>query len=182
MSGISRGAIDVSDKKKELFKRLQKEAALRLSRQQGTSAANRLQVARRADRSTYPLSFLQERFWWLEQLSPGDPTLQVLAVIRLDGELDMAVLRQSVQALIQRHELLRAVFANLDGTPVQSIMPVMPAEITLLDLAHLELDASEQAQEQLLLPHQPHTFDLANGPLFKVTLVTFANFKHLLVL
>ncbi|HEU5231087.1 MAG TPA: amino acid adenylation domain-containing protein, partial [Ktedonobacteraceae bacterium] len=182
MSSISKGSIDLSDKKKALFKRLQKEAAARLSPQQGPSSASRSHISPRADRSTCPLSLFQERCWWLEQLNPGDPNLQVISALHLDGVLDIAVLRQCLQQLLQRHELLRAVFANLDGTPVQSILPTMPDEIVLLDLAQLDPDAAENAQAQLLVPQQPHSFDLANGPLFKATLVRYTDLKHVLVL
>src|SRR5690242_7031898 len=134
MSSISKGSIDLSDKKKELFKRLQKEAAARLSPQQGASAARRSPVSPRVDRSTYLLSPFQQRCWWLEQLQPGDPQLQVAATLHLDGALDLAILRQALQQLFLRHELLRAVFANLDGTPAQSILPTMPDDIELRDL------------------------------------------------
>src|SRR2546429_5435493 len=88
MSTLSKGAIELSDKKKMLLKRLlQKEAAERLDQQQEASSAGRLSISPRLDRSTYPLSLSQQRIWWLEQLAPGDPALHILTALRFKGQL-----------------------------------------------------------------------------------------------
>ncbi|MEO7021088.1 MAG: amino acid adenylation domain-containing protein [Ktedonobacteraceae bacterium] len=173
---ISKGTLDLSDKKKALFKRLQKEAATRLAQQQEAFSVSQLSVPCRLDLSTYPLSLSQERLWWLEQLTPGDPDLQVICALQLNGPLDSAVLHQALQALIQRHELLRAGFVNQHGAPVQIIKSTLPARLVLLNVAH-----PEAVVAQLLAPCQPHTFDLANGPLFNVTLAQLAEAEHALV-
>ena len=66
---------------------------------------------------TFPLSFAQERFWFLEQLEPGDPSHHVPGASRLRGRLDVDVLRHAVQVVVDRHEMLRTTFRILNGQP-----------------------------------------------------------------
>src|SRR5437870_3763095 len=102
MSTLSKGAIELTDKKKMLLKRLlQKEAAERLAQQQETYSAGRQSISPRLDRSAYPLSLSQQRIWWLEQLTAGDPALQMQTALRFKGQLDKDVLLDCVQTLIE---------------------------------------------------------------------------------
>jgi amino acid adenylation domain-containing protein len=175
-SSIYKGTPDLSGKRKALFKRLQQETAARLAQQQGAFSMSQLSVPRRLDLSSCPLSLSQERLWWLEQLTPGDSALQVMCALQLRGVLDPTVLQQALQTLIQRHELLRAVFTNLHGTPLQIIRPTVPAHLTRVDFTKLEPEA-----RQLFEPDQSHIFNLADGPLCKVTLAQLAEDEHVLV-
>lgn len=166
----------MSDKKKALFKRLQQEAAVRLA-QQEKPVESQPRISRRPDPSSYPLSLFQEHLWWLEQLMPGNPALRVTCALQLTGPLDPTLLDQALHMLMQRHEILRAVFVQPHNTPEQIIQAAQPVHLGTLDLTNLESgDILPPA------PDQFHTFDLVHGPLLNVTLKRLSRDEHMLVL
>ncbi|WP_205522874.1 condensation domain-containing protein, partial [Myxococcus eversor] len=94
-----------------------------------------------------PLSFAQQRLWFLDQLQPGTSTYNIPWVLKLSGSLDQSALLQSLNALIQRHEALRTRFAVHEGQPVQLIQHDFLLEMPLVDLSSLpehERDAEAQ--------------------------------------
>ncbi|MET0398428.1 MAG: non-ribosomal peptide synthase/polyketide synthase, partial [Longimicrobiaceae bacterium] len=125
---------------------------------------------RRAPRDgPLPLSFGQQRLWLLDRLEPGSPAYNIPAALRLRGRLDVAALRGSLDVLSRRHEVLRTVFAEREGAPVQVVHPPAPVPLPVLDLrAHPapEEEALRLAGEEALRP-----FDLARGPLLRSTLL-----------
>src|SRR5579883_2052247 len=113
---LFRKNISFLEKRKLLLERLaRKEVEARWPQRHHAPSASRPAVLPRSDRASHPLSLLQRSVWMYEQLMPGE---HLLAALSIQGPLDLALLRQSWQALTERHEILRAVFPGLDGMPV----------------------------------------------------------------
>jgi amino acid adenylation domain-containing protein len=129
-----------------------------------------------------PLSFAQQRLWFLDQLAPGSPAYNLPAALRLRGPLDLAALTQSLAALVQRHETLRTTFAPRNGRPLQRIAPRLALALPLLDLQALPAATRAGAVTQLATAEAWRSFDLASGPLLRVTLVRTQPQEHILLL
>uniref|UniRef100_UPI0013D50505 non-ribosomal peptide synthetase n=1 Tax=Myxococcus vastator TaxID=2709664 RepID=UPI0013D50505 len=130
--------------------------------------------------SVLPLSFAQQRLWFLEQLAPGSAFYNVPAVVKLSGLLDVLALERSFDALVRRHESLRTTFRADGGTPVQVIAPAGQVAFTVEDLSGLpeaEQEARRRAEAEALRP-----FELAQGPLLRTTLLRLGEREHVLVL
>ncbi|HEU5132273.1 MAG TPA: condensation domain-containing protein, partial [Pyrinomonadaceae bacterium] len=78
---------------------------------------------------TAPVSFAQQRLWFLDQLEPGSPLYNVNSAVRLQGPLDVAALERSFEFMLQRHETLRTTFELQDGMPVQVIKPRLQLQV-----------------------------------------------------
>jgi amino acid adenylation domain-containing protein/FkbM family methyltransferase len=130
---------------------------------------------------TAPVSFAQQRLWFLDQLRPGSNEYNLPAALRLRGALDVESLRRSFNELVRRHETLRTTFRSVEGEPVQVIAPALAAELPLTDLSRLP--APEREAEALRLTQEEATrpFDLERGPLVRATLVRLADEEHLLL-
>ncbi|MBW4417621.1 MAG: amino acid adenylation domain-containing protein [Myxacorys californica WJT36-NPBG1] len=129
--------------------------------------------------NTFPLSFAQQRLWFIDQLDPGNPTYQIPAIVRLTGKLDVAALEQSFNALVQRHEILRTTFITIDGQPVQNIAPTLKLTIPVTDLqSHPE---PEQEVQRLAIVEAQTSFDLAQAPLLRVQLLHLNSSAYVLL-
>jgi amino acid adenylation domain-containing protein len=133
-----------------------------------------------ADRA--PLSFAQQRLWFLDQLEPGASTYVTADVFRLRGQLDTALFERSLQALVDRHESLRTTFAVQDGKPLQVVAPTLRLLVPKLDLRELPGQEREARLVALAGEEAEQPFDLAKGPLIRVTLVQLAEYEHALLL
>ncbi|HEX2092991.1 MAG TPA: amino acid adenylation domain-containing protein, partial [Longimicrobiaceae bacterium] len=128
-----------------------------------------------------PLSFAQQRLWFIDRLEGGGPTYNVPMLVRLRGRLDVAALRRSLDALVSRHEVLRTVFREDGGEPVQVILEPASLLLPLVDLRGLDEGAREREAERLARAEAPRPFDLARGPLLRGTLVRLAESHHVLL-
>ncbi|MFC8452110.1 amino acid adenylation domain-containing protein [Kitasatospora sp. NPDC057223] len=127
-----------------------------------------------------PLSFGQQRMWFLDQLEPGNHEYVVPLALRLTGPLDVAALRHALDALSERHEVLRTRYRSEGGDPVQIVDPAGPVDFTLTDLTGGP-DAGARARGLVdELARRP--FDLADGHPLRATLIRTAPQDHLLVL
>ncbi|WP_420128652.1 amino acid adenylation domain-containing protein, partial [Longimicrobium sp.] len=147
----------------------------------GDAAAPPL-VAVPRDGSPLPLSFAQERLWFIDRLEPGSATYNLPAALRLTGALDQVALERSLGEIVRRHEALRTVFADVDGAPVQVIAPfggfVLPVEdLSALSEADREAAIALRAGDEASRP-----FDLAAGPLFRAALLRLGAEDHVLLL
>jgi len=156
-----------------------------------TGLAESIEVARRAGHNlrapailpvprdgNLPLSFAQQRLWFIDQLEPGNAAYNFPAAVRLKGPLNVAALEQSLNEIVRRHEVLRTTFATVDGCPVQVIAPtltVRPAVVKLQELSEREREAEVQ---RLVIEEARLPFDLARGPLLRVTLLRLAEEEH----
>ncbi|MDD0974695.1 non-ribosomal peptide synthetase [Pseudomonas fontis] len=137
----------------------------------------------RIDRSqSVPLSYSQQRMWFLWQMEPDSPAYNVGGMARLSGMLDVGRFEQALQALIVRHETLRTTFPSIDGVACQKVAPDSTLAMNWLDFS---ADSSEQRQQRLqaLADEQAHQpFDLERGPLLRACLVKAAEREHYFVL
>lgn len=148
-----------------------------LSRRLRARTAPRRAIGRRAADAPVPLSFAQERLWFMEQFAPGTAAYNIPVVRRLRGPLEADALRRALDASVARHETLRSRYpATEDGRPVLAVDPPGPAALTVAD-ADDEAHAERLVDEASAVP-----FDLERGPLLRALLIRLAADDHVLLL
>jgi amino acid adenylation domain-containing protein/FkbM family methyltransferase len=128
-----------------------------------------------------PLSFAQQRLWFLYQLEPDSAAYHMMTVLRLSGELDHEALERSLSEVVMRHEVLRTRFEIVEGQPVVVIDDPAPFRPAVTDLRHLDADEREEAARRLASTEQESQFDLARGPLLRVRLLQLAEDEQILL-
>ena len=124
-------------------------------------------IGRAVRDQSLPLSFAQQRLWFLDQLSPGNAAYNVPFGVRLIGELDREALIRSLNEIVRRHEVLRTSFVVKDGNPVQVILDEQELELEEIEVAgDWEAEVQRRAQEEASF-----SFDLAHGPLVRAKLL-----------
>ena len=126
-----------------------------------------------------PLSFAQERIWFLEQLSPGSVAYNIAAAYRLRGAISIAGLEWSLNQMIAKHSALRTTILIRDGHPAQHVSQFVFSPLTVEDLTHSKNPI--QAGMALLQTERELPFDLATGPLFRFKLLALGHDDHMLV-
>jgi amino acid adenylation domain-containing protein len=129
-----------------------------------------------------PLSFAQQRLWFLDRLETDRAAFNISRAVRMIGRLDMGALGKTISALVDRHESLRTNFELLDGEPWQIIKPPREADISLVDLRPLQSDEREAEIRRLLNQASRRPFDLADDGLLRVSLLQLAEQEHVLSL
>jgi amino acid adenylation domain-containing protein len=129
-----------------------------------------------------PLSFAQQRLWFLDQLEPGNVSYNIPDGLRLEGRLDVRALTESLNTILQRHEALRTTFKSVDGVPTQIIAPVQVIALPLIDLGDLSEGSREQEAHRLAYEEARRPFNLATGPLVRATLIRLSREQHVLLL
>lgn len=127
-------------------------------------------------------SFSQERLWFLHQLDPDNPAYNLFVALRLSGPLNIAAVEQSINALIQRHEILRTTFATLNGELVQVITAPFALPIPVIDLSDLPAAEREATVLQQATEAARRPFDLTCAPLLRITLFHLDDEQHVLLL
>ena len=131
---------------------------------------------------TTPLSFAQQRLWFIEQLEPGSHAYNSPRVVRLKGPLDTAVLRRSLADIVARHEALRTSFTATAGRPIQTIAPALTLPLPIADLSGYAEDEREARTRQLAEDEIRRPFDLTRAPLLRVRLLRLGREDHVLIL
>jgi amino acid adenylation domain-containing protein/non-ribosomal peptide synthase protein (TIGR01720 family) len=144
--------------------------ALQAKKKQGGDAKAAVSIPRRETVGRAPLSFEQERLWFLDQLDSGSPAYNELGGVRLLGRLDLEALRRSLETIVARHETLRTSFAMQDGTPIQVIAPAGPFHLPLVDLRGTADGEPLEAAKRRVLEQVQQPFDLERGPLLRICL------------
>ncbi|HEV2844227.1 MAG TPA: amino acid adenylation domain-containing protein [Thermoanaerobaculia bacterium] len=167
----------------KLVKSLSADELRRLTQRlkKGQGGTERIGRAPR-DGGPLPLSFSQERLWFLNRFAPGNPAYNMPSFVRLAGRLDIAALRRTLAEVARRHESLRTTFGERDGVPFQVIAPAAEIPLPLADLSALPSPACDGEMLRLAAVEARWRFDLAHGPLFRTVLVRLAAGEHVLLL
>ena len=174
MSDILKRLAGLSPEKRALLmKKLQEKA--KKERKQQT-------IPKRANQDEYPMSFAQQRMWFHNQLAPDTSLNNIPAAIRLKGSLNVKALKDSLNEIIRRHEVLRASFVTQNGVPHQVVAPELKLDLPVIDLQHIavnerETKATHKAREEALVP-----FDLSKGPMIRAKLLRLNSEDHIIVL
>jgi non-ribosomal peptide synthetase component F/acyl carrier protein len=128
-----------------------------------------------------PLSFAQQRLWFLDQLNPGSSAYNVPLAIRLSGHLNLPALEQSVNAIVRRHESLRTTFAEVNGKPVQVVHEPGVITIPVMDMTSLPEIEREREAARLINESAMRPFNLQSGPLLRVELTRLSEDEHVLL-
>ncbi|HEX2092743.1 MAG TPA: condensation domain-containing protein, partial [Longimicrobiaceae bacterium] len=137
-------------------------------------------ISARTSSGPAPLSFAQRRLWLVDRLEPGSAAYNVPYVLRLRGELDVAALQRSLNELVRRHEVLRTVFEERDGEPVQVVHAPAPVAVPVVDLRGVPGQEAEREAGWLADAEGFRGFDLARGPLLRCTLLRLGDAEHVL--
>jgi hypothetical protein len=129
-----------------------------------------------------PLSFAQQRLWFLDQFEPGSAVYNIPAAVRLTGLLDVTALEQSLNEIVQRHEALRTTFSAVQGEPMQVITPTLTLTLVVTDLQEFPEAEWEAEARRLATQEARRPFDLSQGPLLRATLLRLGERDHVLLL
>ena len=134
---------------------------------------------RKADREhALPLSFAQQRLWFLERLQPGSTAYSMLFGIRLSGTLDKGAFHSSLNEIVRRHEVLRTTFHEKNGVPEQKISDHVELPVVEIDLRHLSVASKEGELQRERLMESERPLDLQAGPLLRVKLIQLDDYEH----
>jgi acyl carrier protein len=138
-------------------------------------------VVRGERKGELPLSFAQERLWFLDQLEPGGVAYNMPGGIRIKGELDVCALERTVYEIIRRHEVLRTTFGMKDGEAVQVVHKESLTKVEVKDLCGLEQEEQEKEVRRFGEEEGRQPFDLEKGPLLRVKLLKVGRTEHVLL-
>lgn len=139
-------------------------------------------MARRPRHSNIqPVSFAQQRFWFLNQLEPDSAFHAIPVALRLSGPLDLMTLEKTFSELIRRHEILRTLFPQINGQPVQLIQDARPLSLRIVDLSDLPVPEPDEQARQLTVEEAQQPFDLAQGPLFRTQVIRLSAEEHIIL-
>jgi amino acid adenylation domain-containing protein len=129
-----------------------------------------------------PLSFAQERLWFLDQLEPGSTVYNMSGALRLTGRLDIDALERSLNEVVRRHEALRTSFTTIEGAPRQVISAELLLVLPVIDLSDSPESAREDEARRQAAAAARQPFDLSRGPLLRATLLRLDEQEHILLL
>ena len=118
-----------------------------------------------------PLSFAQQRLWFLDQLEGGGPAYNIPVAFKMRGRFHKELLDRCLSEIVARHEILRTVFPTVNGMPVQKILPANQVNLDVVDLSHLPPQVQEDTIAETLQNDASRPFDLADGPLWRTSLL-----------
>jgi amino acid adenylation domain-containing protein len=128
-----------------------------------------------------PLSFSQERVWFLEQLLPGNTAYNAYVTIRFDGTLDIDALQRSLDEIVRRHEILRTSFKAIDGRPAQQIEEPETVDMPIIDLSDLPETQRRAQVDEWVQRECQRSFDITRTPLVRWTLLREGPESHTLI-
>jgi amino acid adenylation domain-containing protein len=153
--------------------------ALREARMRGLYAAT--PITRRVGEGHPRQSFAQERLWFVDRLHPGNTAWNLSSRLRLSGETDERALERALGEVVRRHEVLRTVFREVEGVPVQVVLPFTGYHLPVEDLSGLDGAARDARVRRRALEGYTRVYDLAAGPLFVASLLRLGPEERILV-
>jgi amino acid adenylation domain-containing protein len=167
-------AASVSAEELELLELLLEDEGFELSRPQPILASGA--------RDDLPLSFAQQRLWFLDRLEPGSAAYNIPAAVRLTGRLDVKALGRTLSEITRRHEALRTVFVEEGGEARQVVQPHAALSLAVEDLSGLSLGEREAGLRARVAAEAARPFDLSLGPLLRSSLLRLGEEEHVLLL
>jgi amino acid adenylation domain-containing protein len=128
-----------------------------------------------------PLSFIQQRFWFLQQLMPESSAYNIPTAVRLKGSLDREALERSFNEVLRRHEILRTTFTAIEGRPAQIIARTLKVELPQIDLRDRPDRERETEARRIALEESQQPFDLSRGPLLRTVLLQLDDDEFILL-
>jgi len=128
----------------------------------------------------FPLSYIQEEFWFLHKLQPDCLALNVPSAYVIKGPLNINALEKTFNEIIRRHENLRTCFREIDGEPIQYILPRIDFKLPVIYLQHVEKEKQYKMVKKILTAKTYEPFDFSNSPLFRITLVKLDEDEHII--
>ncbi len=141
-----------------------------------------IQVRNESANLSLTLSFPQTRLWFLNQLEGDSATYNISIALQLQGRLDTDALRQAIETIVDRHEILRTNFSDNNGSPYQIIRTHTNIELPLIDLQQDSKTERQERVKRIIAENSNHSFDLATESLLKTSLIHLEAQSHLLVL
>ena len=138
--------------------------------------------ATQEDLFAFPVSFAQQRLWFLDQLDPGSPLYNISAAVRIAGPLNVQALYDSLKEIVRRHESLRTTFTSMDEQPVQVVNLAMVMPLPIADLRELASEEREAEVHRLAAEEARRPFELSEAPLFRVKLLRTDEEDYMLLL
>lgn len=172
MSDFSQRIAALSPEKRELL--------LQLIQKKNNVSQTTIKPQSRAS-STFPLSYAQQRLWFLDQFEANSSVYNLSFPVRLTGSLNVAVLKESLKEIIRRHEALRTTFFTVEGQPVQAIAPNVTLALPMVDLRELSEVEREAKVLKLANEEAQQPFDLSQGPLLRTTLLQLGKMEHVML-
>ncbi|MGK7916466.1 MAG: condensation domain-containing protein, partial [Prochloraceae cyanobacterium] len=129
-----------------------------------------------------PLSFAQQRLWFLDQLNPGSPIYNISGAVEIQGLLNIAALEKSLNEIVRRHEICRTTFKVVDGEPKQVIASGLTLTLKQVDIRHVPQEQQQVEVTRLVLKEAQQPFDLSSGPLLRATLLQLNEVHYVLIL
>jgi hypothetical protein len=144
----------------------------------GVERRDVLPLVRAEGKGRLPLSFAQQRLWFLDQLAPNNSLYNISSAIRMEGRLDLEALEKVVNEIIRRHEVLRTRFEVEEEKPVQVIDKWEPHPLELNDLTSLPSEEQEERVVRVAREESEAGFDLGRGPLLRVKVLKLGDEAH----
>ncbi|HVT59904.1 MAG TPA: amino acid adenylation domain-containing protein [Thermoanaerobaculia bacterium] len=163
----------LSDKRRELLQAMRRD--------QGLGDLRSARIPRQPPGTSCPLSFSQQRLWFLDRLHPGNAAYNLPVGIRLRGRLELPALAAGFRAVVRRHALLRTTFPAVDGEPAQRIGEAVRLPLPVADGSALPAERRESWAERLAAALARRPFDLARGPLLRAAVLRLDEADHLVL-
>jgi non-ribosomal peptide synthetase component F/SAM-dependent methyltransferase len=139
-------------------------------------------ITRQADRSSFPLSFAQQRIWFFNRLQPDSTLYNIAGSARLVGRVDVDVLRRSIEEVVRRHEVVRTTYHLEENRPVQRVNAPSPVPLPVVDLGGLPDEERQERLRELYRTEVSRPFDLERDQFLRPMLVRLDADRHVLVL
>src|ERR1700761_2752021 len=151
-------------------------------RDRAASSASVIPRLPASGQSALPLSFAQQRLWFLHQLDPLSPLYNTFLTARLTGPFDRRAIAKALEEIVRRHQVLRTVFAFENGQPVQTILPTAQLPIRELSLADVSGSERETMSRDAVHKEISAPFNLQTGPILRALLIDLNAGERLLVI
>ncbi|MEW6738111.1 MAG: condensation domain-containing protein, partial [Acidobacteriota bacterium] len=174
MTPFSKRIFELSTKKQKVLNLL--------LQMDGFVPLEREKIPRRQSTDPIPLSFSQQRLWFMNQWETNNPSYNLSYLVYFQGMLDVAALQRSFNEIIRRHEILRTTFTMVAGQAVQVVAASLSLNISIINLQKLSKADKETETARLANQEAHQPFDLVNGPLLRTTLLQLAEQEHILLI